>query len=179
MVLRLSLIFSLFVGAGLLPATTASSEACRLCETEAVSATERSAAKREIPVTIDITTRLNFSRIALTANGKGGKVAIDPKSGTAQHEGGIVDLGGYSLAGTAVVHGEPGRQIRVELPGSIRMTSANGGVIELTSLQTDLGLAPRLDASGTLTFSFGGALQVDGNVSGNFRGRIPITVEYE
>jgi hypothetical protein len=179
MALRLSLIISAFAAACLLPAAVSRGEACRLCESEAVSAADRASAKREIPVTIDITTRLNFSRIALTSNAKGGQVAVDPKSGGTRLDAGIVDLGGYSLAGTATIHGEPGRQIRIELPSSIRMTSANGGVIMLNSLQTDLGPAPRLDASGTLSFSFGGALQVNGNVSGNFRGRIPITAEYE
>jgi hypothetical protein len=37
---------------------------------------------------------------------------------------------------------------------------------------------PRLDSRGTLQFRFGGALHVDGSVDGDFRGDVPITVDY-
>ncbi len=150
---------------------------CRLCEP--VQNTKERAVAAERPVTIEITTRLNFSRIALSGEKNGGEAEVAPNASPIKLRGGLVDLGGYSLAGTAIVNGEPGRQIRIDMPSAIKMTSASGGHIELSALQTNLGPTPRLDASGTLQFSFGGALAVNGKVSGKFRGRIPITVQYE
>jgi len=172
------LILALAVVFASIPAMPAlGNDTCRLCEAKPDG--ETVAKEREIPVTIDITTRLSFSRTALTGNGQGGQISISPQNGSAQVQGGLVDLGGYALAGTAIVRGEPGRTVRIDMPRSIRMTSSTGGSIELGNLQTDLTPAPRLDATGVLNFSFGGALQVNGSVSGKFRGRIPITVQYE
>jgi hypothetical protein len=132
----------------------------------------------EIPLQVEIRTQLDFSRA--TSGGKGGgRISIDPDSGTRQVAGNLVDLGGSALAGTAVVTGEPGRQIRIDLPLSIRMTGSHGGAIEITNLRTNLPPGARLDAFGKLEFSFGGDVNVDGNSTGTFRGRIPITAEYE
>ena len=177
MVARLSIMASALAASSLLPATAAVGDSCRLCEPQKES--DAQPEKHEIPVSIDITTRLSFSRTALAGDGRSGQITVSPQNGGALVQGGLVDMGGFSLAGTAIVRGEPGRQIRVDLPRSIRMTSPTGGVITLTDLQTNLSPAPRLDTAGVLTFSFGGALQVDGRVSGKFRGRIPITAQYE
>jgi hypothetical protein len=134
--------------------------------------------KGEIPLQVEIRTQLDFSR-ATTGGKGGGRISIDPDSGTRQVAGNLVDLGGSALAGTAVVTGEPGRQIRIDLPLSIRMTGSHGGAIEITNLRTNLPAGARLDAFGKLEFSFGGDVNVDGNSTGTFRGRIPITAEYE
>ncbi len=152
----------------------------RDCLTCAEARSDLGLAQRpEIPLKIDVTAQLNFSRIALANGRKDGQAKINPQSGAIELQEGLIDLGGYSVAGTAIIRGEPGRQIRVDMPASIRLRSAAGGNIELTALRTNLGAAPRLDAGGTLTFSFGGALTVKGDLSGKFRGRIPITVQYE
>ena len=45
--------------------------------------------------------------------------------------------------------------------------------------RTDLGAAPRLGIDGRLQFRFGGRLQVTGSADGDYRGRIPVTVEYQ
>ncbi|NJM50268.1 MAG: DUF4402 domain-containing protein [Sphingomonadales bacterium] len=176
-VVRLPFLALLFLAASLFPVSQANSDICRLCETPVKQSSPASAPEK--PISIDITTRLNFSRFAIAGNGQSGQVKINPQSGSAQVQGGVVDLGGYSLAGTAVIRGEPGRLVRVDMPTSIQMTSSTGGTMTLAELQTDLGPSPRLDAAGELRFSFGGALQVSGSVSGKFRGRIPITVQYE
>jgi hypothetical protein len=65
------------------------------------------------------------------------------------------------------------------MPASVQMTSATGGVIEVTGLRTSLPGNPRLDQTGRLEFSFGGTLLIRGDSSGTFRARIPITAEYE
>lgn len=130
------------------------------------------------PLNIEIRSSLDFSRATSTGD-SGGSIAIDPNSGARTVSGDIVDLGGSPFAGSAVITGEPGRAIRLEMPSTIRLTSATGGSIEITNLRTNLSPAPRLDMYGQLEFAFGGDLILKGNVSGQFRGRIPITAEYE
>jgi hypothetical protein len=155
---------------------SAGADNCRLCTNEPVPAGDPQ--KAEAPLSIDIVTKLSFSRTAKTGNGSG-EIRVNPATGAARINGGLVDLGGYALAGTAIVSGEPGRIVRIDMPASIQMTASSGGVIELSNILTDLNAAPRLDTNGRLQFSFGGNLRVDGNISGKFRGRIPITVQYE
>ena len=167
------------VGAlGLLPLLLAAGEdTCLLCtsnETQLAAVAERS----NLPLTIEITTKLDFSRAALPASG-GGEIDLDPQSGNKRVIGGMVDLGGAALAGTATVKGEPGRAVRIEMPSNARMTSPTGGVIELTGLRTSVMAGSRLDSAGRLEFSFGGTLVVRGHASGTFRARIPITVQYQ
>ena len=166
------------VGAlALLPLLVAAGDdACRLCK--ASGEAKSIDISREIPLTIEITTKLDFSRAALSGS-SGGAIELDPQSGSRRVDGGMVDLGGSALAGTAVVRGEPGRPVRIDMPTQARMTSSTGGVVEITGLRTSLIAHPRLDQSGRLEFSFGGRLVVSGNASGTFRARIPITAQYE
>jgi Domain of unknown function (DUF4402) len=166
------------VGAlGLLPLLVAAGDdACRLCTPS--DATEQAHVTREIPLTLEISTKLDFSRAALSGAG-GGAIELDPVNGTRRVDGGMIDLGGSALAGAAVVRGEPGRAVRIDMPTSARMTSSTGGVVEIAGLRTTLTSNPRLDQSGKLEFAFGGKLLVRGNVSGTFRARIPITAQYE
>ena len=52
------------------------------------------------------------------------------------------------------------------------------GTAELTGFSTDLPSSPTLDANDELTFSFGAKLVLRSGRGGNYRGRIPITVDY-
>jgi hypothetical protein len=126
---------------------------------------------------IEIRTELNFSRA--TVSGQGGKIRVDPQSGNRAVDGGVVDLGGMALAGTAIVHGSPGKMVRIELPSTVRMSNAHGGALTIHNLRTNLSAAPRLDNFGNLEFAFGGDLEVSGDAYGDYRGRIPITAQYE
>jgi Domain of unknown function (DUF4402) len=132
----------------------------------------------DAPLNVEIRTQLDFSRAASGGSG-GGQISIDPSSGARNVAGDVVDLGGSALAGSAIVTGAPGRTVRIEMPFTIRMTGANGGAIEITNLRTNLPPGPKLDSFGRLEFSFGGDLRITGDVAGTFRGRIPITAEYE
>lgn len=132
----------------------------------------------EIPLQVEIRTQLDFSKAA-TGGSSGGRISIDPNNGSRQMAGDIVDLGGSALAGSAVVTGEPGRSIRIDLPMSILMSGSSGGAIEIRNLRTNLPPNAKLDGFGRLEFSFGGDLEIKGSVAGTFRGRIPITAEYE
>jgi hypothetical protein len=82
------------------------------------------------------------------------------------------------MAGSVIVRGAPGRLVRVALPSSIALYGLAGGSIRLDSLVTDLPSQPRLDSQGSLQFRFGGELHVEGDASGDYRGDVPITVDY-
>ena len=165
------------VALGLLPLLLAAGEGpCLLCTAPDNKTPET--AEQDIPLSIDITTKLDFSRAALSGQG-GGHIEVDPSNGTRRVNGGILDLGGSVRAGTAVVRGQPGRSVRIDMPTTARMTSSQGGVVEIAGLRTSLIGNSRLDQQGRLDFSFGGTLIVRGNATGTFRARIPITVQYE
>lgn len=155
---------------------SAEAQGCRLCSTDTEDG--ETVVENEIPLRIKITTSLNFSRAALTGRGSG-NIAVDENNGEKRVSGQLIDLGGFAVAGSVVITGEPGREIYVDLPNNIVMRSDQGGKIDIQSLRTDLPSSPRLDLSGELRFSFGGNLAVKGDASGKFRGRIPITANYE
>ncbi|GAA0476204.1 hypothetical protein GCM10009096_17460 [Parasphingorhabdus litoris] len=152
---------------------------CRLCAAQTDSASSSgSPGATEIPLRIEITANLDFSRLALL-NRTGGEVELDPDSRQRRFSGGLTDLGGLSLHGEGRLTGEPGRLVRVQLPERITLSAPNGSTADLVKLDTDLPAQARLDRDGRLTFSFGGKLRVTGSASGQFRGRIAITATYE
>jgi Domain of unknown function (DUF4402) len=166
------ILFAILTASASCFAASVRAEECRLCAPKSGDA-----AASEKTLQVDIINGLTFSRAAHTGAGKGQiSVAAD---GASNIGGGLVALGGYAVAGSAVIHGEPGRYVRIDLPARVEMTSSTGGKVEIANLRTSLGLNPQLDATGQLTFSFGGDLNVDSDLSGKFRGRIPITAEYE
>ncbi len=107
-----------------------------------------------------------------------GDAAIDPQTGAKQVGPHMIDLGGLSFQGRARITGEPLRPVRIELPRSVRLRSPSGAEAELTDFTTDLPPVAMLDADGTLAFNFGAKIQSKDAQGGNFRGRIPIRVEY-
>lgn len=133
--------------------------------------------KAEVPLRIDIETQLDMGRVAAGAGG--GEVEIDPVTGVRRVRGDVRDLGGFAVTGTVTVRGEPGAEVRVFLPASVDLESGGGGTARVVGLATDLTAAPRLGPDGQLIFRFGGRLQVSGASGGDYRGRIPVTVEYQ
>jgi hypothetical protein len=69
--------------------------------------------------------------------------------------------------------------VRIEMPRRIELRSLGGGQLTVDDVASDAPAAPRLDAAGNLTFRFGGRLLVSGDVDGQYRGDLPITVEYQ
>jgi Domain of unknown function (DUF4402) len=126
---------------------------------------------------IEIRTQLDFSQA--TVGNSGGQIRLDPKSGDRTVAGSVVNLGGMAFAGSVLVQGTPGRNIRIDLPSTITMRNARGGSLVVRNLRTNLSAAPRLDSFGKLEFAFGGDLEIGGDAFGDYRGRIPITAEYE
>ena len=167
----------LILGLALLsaPAPAAAAQ-CLLCARDAPGGAA-TARKVETPLRIDVETRLDMGRIAVGA--MGGEVEIDPASGARRLRGDVIDLGGFALTGTVTVRGEPGAEVRVTLPASVDLESGHGRTARVTALVTDLSAAPRLGLDGRLVFRFGGRLQIAGLDDGDYRGRIPVTVEYQ
>ena len=146
---------------------------CRLCDaptTQVPSDTGNAA------VDLEIEARLNFDALVLLGQGEG--TATLRPDGSRIVTGMVGDISGRAMVGSATVHGEPGRSIRIELPRSIAMHSLNGGEVMIDEIVSTLPSIPRLDSTGTLNFRFGGRLKVTGDADGEYRGDIPITVEY-
>jgi len=144
---------------------------CRLCDT-AASKDEQPAA----PVSLDVEASLDFDRLILAGKGEG-SAQLSPDGGRSV-SGSITAIGARAMVGEVAVRGEPGRIVRVSLPDSIELYGLSGGTIRLESIRSDLPAMPRLDADGRLTFRFGGILRVSGDLDGEFRGDVPIDVEY-
>jgi len=146
---------------------------CRLCDQPS---TDRPADSADGDVELRVETSLDFDRLIFTGPGTGA-ATIRP-DGSNGAEGVIDAVGPRATVGTVLVHGAPGRALRVDLPHRIELYSLSGGRITLEQVTTDLPAAPRLDSAGNLSFRFGGRLVVTGNSDGQYRGDLPITVEY-
>jgi hypothetical protein len=144
---------------------------CRLCDS--TGATDE---KPAAPVSLDIEASLDFDRLILAGKGDG-SAQLSPDGGRSV-SGSITAIGARAMVGEATVKGEPGRIVRISLPDSIELYGLTGGTIRLESIQSNLPSMPRLDADGRLSFRFGGILRVSGDLDGEFRGDVPIDVEY-
>ncbi len=163
---------SLAILALLLAAPAAGQDACRLCLGDSTAA-----AAGERPLGIEIWADLYFSRLALTGQA-GGSAMVDPASGAKRTGGGMLDLGGLPVTGRGRITGAPLREVHIDLPDRVVMTTPDGAQGELAAFTTDLPPHPALDANGQLEFNFGARLNISGGRGGNFRGRIPISVDY-
>jgi hypothetical protein len=146
---------------------------CRLCDRPS---TEMPADSADGDVDLRVETGLDFDRLVFSGSGMGA-VTVRP-DGSNSAEGIVTAVGPRATDGTVVVHGEPGRTLRVSVPPRVELYSLAGGRITLDQVTTDLPPLPRLDSAGNLSFRFGGRLLVTGNADGQFRGDLPITVEY-
>ncbi len=119
---------------------------------------------------------LDFDRIVVMGSGEGSATLLP--DGTRQTSGSVEAISGRAMVGEASIEGEPGRLVRVDVPVRIDLHSVSGGRISIDKIMTDLPEAPRLDSAGRLRFRFGGRIRVSGTSDGDFRGDLPITVEY-
>lgn len=146
---------------------------CQLC----APAEQTARAERpRIPITIDVETALDFSRVAQT--GQGGNIDLDPVTGGRRVSGELSDLGGMGIRGTVRITGEPMAQVLITLPNRVTSRSTTGASAEIIEIKSDLPHVAQLSSEGVLRFSFGGRLVVSGAVSGTFRGGIPISADY-
>src|SRR5260221_10340860 len=146
---------------------------CRLCDQPS---TQMPADSADGDVQLSIETALDFDRLIFSGSGMGAATLRPDGSNAA--EGVVTSVGPRATVGTVLVHGQPGRALRVEVPHRVELFSLGGGRITLDQVATDLPPMPRLDSAGNLSFRFGGRLVVTGDADGQFRGDLPITVEY-
>lgn len=150
-------------------------ESCRLCAPEPDRLSE--GGRPRVPLHIEIETALDLGRVAQGAGG--GAVELDARTGTRRVDGGLADLGGMALTGTATVTGTPFARVRIDLPARVRLQSTSGDIAEVVQMQSNLPAAPTLNETGQLRFTFGGKMVLKGGESGTFRGSVPIGAEYE
>jgi hypothetical protein len=147
---------------------------CRLCDTPTTTLSQSSESDA---LQLEIETSLDFGRLILGGAGHGAAVIRPDGSSIAQ--GALTDMSARAMVGTAVIHGAPGRAVRVELPHRIDLYSLSGGRIAVDDVISDLPSLPKLDSAGNLSFRFGGRVSVSGDSEGDYRGDMPITVEYQ
>jgi hypothetical protein len=147
---------------------------CRLCGKP--TTTHEDAAGGD-DIRLEIESSLNFDRLILSGEGAG--AAIIRPDGSSAGEGMVANVSPRAMVGTAIVHGQAGRTIRVDLPRQIELYSLSGGKLSFEDVTSDLPSLPRLDSAGNLTFRFGGRVRISGDADGQYRGDLPITVEYQ
>jgi hypothetical protein len=145
---------------------------CALCGPGSGTAEDKPATA----VSLSVETKLDFGQLILAGSGDG-SAQLGP-DGERSVSGSVTAISARAMLGEVVIRGEPGRQVRIDLPNHIELFGLNGGSIRLDSIRSDLPPMPRLDENGRLSFRFGGAVRVSGDVDGQFRGDVPIDVEY-
>lgn len=147
---------------------------CRLCDTPTVQRDEPQATDR---IQLEVETSLKFDRLISFGAGEG-SVTIKP-DGSSSASGAVAVAGPRAMVGTATVRGTPGRSVRIDLPPRIQLYSLGGGTIIFDEVTSDLPAMPRLDLAGRLSFRFGGRVTIRGDAEGDYRGDLPINVEYQ
>jgi Domain of unknown function (DUF4402) len=170
---RLALLMFGMTATALLAAADDARAQCRLCETPTTAPQAEASGG---PIALRIDASLDFDRIVVMGPGEGSATLLP--DGTRQVSGSVEAISGRAMVGEASVEGEPGRLVRIDLPARIDLHSVSGGRISIDKILTDLPEAPRLDSAGKLRFRFGGRIRVSGTSDGDFRGDLPVTVEY-
>lgn len=147
---------------------------CRLCSQPTTARPEDNSSDQ---VHLEIESSIDFDRLVLFGAGAGSAVIRPDGSNSA--EGAVTGIGPRAMVGTATIHGQPGRAVRIELPRAIDLYSLGGGRIRFDDVVSDLPSVPHLDSAGNLTFRFGGRVRITGDADGAYRGDLPITVEYQ
>lgn len=172
--LRLALLSCAALLGGALAMPGAAPAQCRLC---AKPTTEARSEAADGLIRIEVQARLDFDHLVLMDSATPGVARLLP-DGTTSVSGSLGLVSGRAMVGSVIIRGEPGRLVRIGLPSAIALYGRSGGIIRLQSLVSDLPAQPRLDSQGALSFRFGGELHVQGDASGDYRGDVPITVDY-
>ena len=173
MMARTALLAFGLTAAAMLAAAPDARAQCRLCENPTTAPREDAADGK---IDLQIEAGLDFDRLVVIGTGEGSATLFP--DGTRQVSGSVEAISGRAMVGEAHVQGEPGRAVRIDLPRRIDLHSLDGGRISIDEIVTDLPPTPRLDSAGKLKFRFGGRIRLSGNSDGDFRGDLPITVEY-
>ena len=146
---------------------------CRLCDTPETAAP---AAEDERPLEVSVDADLDFDRLLLASAGSG-RARLGP-DGTRLASGAIASIGGRAVVARVTVRGMPGRPVSINLPRRVELDGIKGGRLTIEHLISDLPDEPKLDSNGELNFRIGGELSLDGEADGEYRGSVPIAVDY-
>lgn len=171
--LRLAMIMlAVAVAAAFAPPRPAAAQ-CRLCDSPVLAAPED---ETQRPLEVSIDSDLDFDRLLLAASGTGtARLAPD---GSRLATGAIASIGGRAVVARVVVRGEPGRAVSIDLPDRVELAGVKGGRLVIERLIHDLPDVPALDSRGLLAFAVGGELTLDGEADGEYRGSVPVAVDY-
>src|SRR5436190_23400062 len=106
---------------------------CRLCDTPS---TQMPADSADGDVQLSVETGLDFDRLIFSGSGAGA-ATVRPDGGNSA-EGIVTAVGPRARVGTVLVHGQPGRAVRVGVPHRIELYSLGGGRVTLEQVVTDL-----------------------------------------
>jgi hypothetical protein len=171
---RFALLSSIALLAGAVAMPGSAPGQCRLCDTPTTGPDQ---AAETSPIRLEVQARLDFDQVVLLDSLSTGTARLAP-DGSSSTSGSIGALSGRAMVGSVIVRGEPGRLVRIGFPESIELFGLSGSSLRVRALTSDLPATARLDSQGNLQFRFGGALEITGNVEGDYRGDIPITVDY-
>ncbi len=153
---------------------TGAAAQCRLCATPDTGVAQ--VGSESTPLSVEVDTALDFDRLILMDEGSGA-ARIEP-NGTRIASGSIGMVSGRAAVARIVVRGEPGRSVDVIVPSRIELIGMKGGTIRIESILSDLPRTPMLDSNGQLTILIGGELTVSGDADGDYRGDVPVRVDY-
>jgi hypothetical protein len=146
---------------------------CRLCVSPTTGFEETSPRSA---IQLQVETSLDFDRLVLLGAGEGEATLLP--TGQRSSTGSIATLGAGAMVGSVTIRGEPGRVVTIDLPRRIELFSISGGRIAIESIENDLPGLAKLDSAGILSFRFGGRLRISGDAEGEYRGNVPIFVDY-
>ena len=146
---------------------------CRLCDQPA---TDRPADSADGDVELRVETGLDFDRLIFTGSGNG--AATVRPDGSNGAEGIVEAVGPRATVGTVFVHGAPGRTLRVDIPHRIELYSLNGSRVTLDAGHDRFAPHPPARFGRQPQLSLRRAAGGDGEPDGQYRGDLPITVEY-
>ena len=146
---------------------------CRLCTTPSTTPVQSATGD---DVRLEIETNLDFDRLIVGAEGVGDATLRPDGSGLAT---GSISMGPRTRVATVIVHGDAGRALRIDVPRRMDLFSLEGSRLTFDQVETDAPDLPRLDSAGSLTFHVGGRLRFLGSEDGDYRGDLPITVDYQ
>ena len=98
--------------------------------------------------------------------------------GTRLASGSVASIGGRAVVARIVVRGSPGRLVSIDLPKRAVLHGIKGGTLTIESIISDLPRDPALDSAGKLEFRIGGELVLEGDADGEYRGDVPVSVDY-
>ena len=99
---------------------------CRLCGADASGTLD---AAPVAPLRLQVETRLDFDKIVFDGAGSA-SLALSP-DGAARLSGAATAAGARAMPGSVLIRGEPGRAVRVDLPGKVTLFGDGHGTISL------------------------------------------------